>query len=171
MNRLLLIASLLTASVVWAQAKSIEGKAINVADGDTITILDASNAHIKVRIIGIDAPEKKQAFGERSRHNMVRMVAGKQVTAHCNKVDRYGRQVCQVWVQPSDCPTCGRTLDVGHAQILMGLAWWYRQYAKEQSAEAQGRYESAEHEARLRKHGLWADDSPIPPWDWRKGKS
>ena len=77
---------------------------------------------------------------------------------------------CKVWVQPDDCPTCGKTLDVGHAPIVVGLAWWYRQYAKEQTEEDRGRYESEENEERLRKRGLWVDDSPVAPWDWRKTK-
>ena len=73
-------------------------------------------------------------------------------------------------MQPVDCPTCGKTLDANHAQILAGMAGWYRYYAKEQSPEDQGRYESAEDEAKARKWGLWADPNPINPYDWRKGK-
>lgn len=150
------------------QAAVIEGKAIKVADGDSITILDADLVQHKIRINGIDAPEKAQPFGERSRQNMVRMVAGKDVSADCHKADRYGRQVCKIWVQPTECPTCGKTLDAGHAQIISGMAWWYRQFAQEQSAEDQGRYESAEEEARARKIGLWVDKSPTAPWEWRR---
>jgi len=151
-----------------AHAATIEGKAIHIADGDSITLLDADKTKHRIRIDGIDAPEKAQPFGDRARQSMVRMVAGKEVTADCHKTDRYGRQVCKVWVQPSDCPACGKTLDVGHAQILGGLAWWYREYAKEQSAEDRGRYESAEQEARTRKIGLWRDNHPIAPWEWRR---
>ena len=68
----------------------------------------------------------------------------------------------------TDCPACGKTLDVGHAQISAGLAWWYRAYAKEQSVEDRGRYESEENEARLRRRGIWADPQPVPPWEWRR---
>jgi endonuclease YncB( thermonuclease family) len=166
--RLFVGIALVTFSLI-AQSAAIEGRVINVADGDSITILASSHQSIRIRIGGIDAPEKGQPFGERSRQNMASMVAGKEVTADCHKSDRYGRQVCKVWVQPSDCPTCGKTLDVGHAQILAGMAWWYREYAKEQTPEDRGRYESEENEARLRKRGLWAHDSPLPPWIWRKG--
>ncbi len=153
-----------------AQAATINGKAINVADGDTITILDTDNNQHRIRINGIDAPEKVQPFGDRSRQNMARMVAGKEVTTDCHKIDRYKRQICKVWVQPVDCPKCGKTLDVGHAQIVAGMAWWYREYAREQSAEDRGGYESDEQEARLRKRGLWADKEPLAPWEWRKMK-
>jgi len=154
----------------FVQAATIDGKVINVADGDTITILDAQKTQHKIRIAGIDAPEKRQAFGERSRESMARFVAGKEVSADCHKTDRYKRQVCKVWVQPADCPTCGKTLDAGHAQIVSGMAWWYREYAKEQTPEDRRRYESAEQEASARKRGLWADREPLAPWEWRKKK-
>ncbi len=98
------------------------------------------------------------------------MVAGKEVFVESDKKDRYGRVLGKVWVQPSDCPTCGKTLDTNHAQALAGMAWWYRYYAKEQSAEDRGRYEAAEDEAKARKWGLWADPNPINPYGWRKGK-
>lgn len=99
---------------------------------------------------------------------MARFVAGKEVSADCHKIDRYKRQVCKVWVQPADCATCGKSLDAGHAQIVAGMAWWYRDYAKEQTSEDRGRYESAEQDARARKRGLWVDKEPVAPWDFRK---
>lgn len=89
--------------------------------------------------------------------------------AKWHKVDRYGRQICKVWVQPAHCPTCNKTLDIGHAQIVAGMAWWYREYAKEQSPEDRTRYESGEQEARAQKAGLWRDPNPVAPWDWRRG--
>lgn len=151
-----------------AFAQTIEGKAIKVTDGDSITILDSENMQYSIRVNGIDAPEKAQQWGDRARQNMVRLVAGKAVTAECHKNDYFGRPVCTVWVQPAACPTCTRTLDVGYAQIHAGLAWWYREYAKEQSPDDRGRYESAEDEAKARKVGLWHDPNPTPPWEWRR---
>src|SRR5262245_16480004 len=123
MSRLLLALFVLLCSGVL-QAAELVGRVVGISDGDTITVLDAGHTQYKIRIAGIDAPEHGQPFGDRSRSNLVRMVAGKDVTASCHKQDRYERQVCKVRVQPSDCPTCGHTLDVGHAQILAGLAWW-----------------------------------------------
>ena len=120
-------------------AAEILGRVVSVADGDTITVLDSSKERHKIRFAGIDAPERKQAFGTRSRQNLARYVAGKEVRLDCHKVDRYRRKVCKVWVQPPDCPRCGKTLDVGLAQVTDGMAWWYRYYAKEQSAEDRGR--------------------------------
>lgn len=153
-----------------AQANELTGKVIHVADGDTVTLLTPDKQQVRIRIGGIDAPEKAQPFGNRSKQNMERMAKGKEALADCPKIDRYGRKVCKVWVQPKDCPSCGKTLDVGYAQISAGLAWWYRAYAKEQSAEDRGRYESEENEARLRKRGLWVESSAVPAWDWRRSK-
>lgn len=144
------------------------GKVVSVADGDTITILTSDNQQHRIRIGGIDAPEKAQPFGNRSKQNLERMAKGKEALADCPKADRYGRKVCKVWVRPEECLSCGKTLDVGYAQISAGLAWWYRAYAKEQSLEDRGRYESEENEARLRKRGLWVESSALPPWEWRR---
>ena len=151
-----------------SNAEDFAGRIVSVSDGDTLTIITLENQQHRIRISGIDAPEKAQPFGNRSKQNMERMAKGKEALADCPKTDRYGRKVCKVWVQPADCPTCGKTLDVGLAQISAGLAWWYRAYAREQSPEDQGRYESEENEARLRKRGLWVDDDPVPPWEWRR---
>jgi endonuclease YncB( thermonuclease family) len=92
---------------------------------------------------------------------------------HYDKRDRYGRIVGKVMVaSPDACPDasddCPKTLDAGLAQLTVGLAWWYRRYANEQSEEDRHRYEFAEHEARVRKAGLWRVGNPIPPWEWRR---
>src|SRR5215470_127229 len=102
----------------------------------------------KVRLAGIDAPEKAQAFGERSKQNLSALVFGKDVRADCNKRDRYGRDVCRVWVTPLDCPNCELTLDVALAQLTIGLAWHYKRFENEQTPEERGQYSFAEDEAR-----------------------
>jgi len=148
----------------------ISGKVVAVTDGDTIKVLDSNSVQYKVRLTGIDAPEKAQPFGNASRNHLASMVAGKNVRIESSKTDRYGRVLGKVWVQPRDCSSCGKTLDANHAQILSGMAWWYRYYAKEQPPEDRGRYESAEDEAKKRKLGLWSESNAIPPWAWRKGQ-
>ncbi|HRD86644.1 MAG TPA: thermonuclease family protein [Accumulibacter sp.] len=155
---------------IGASAATLTGTVVGVADGDTITVLDANREQHKIRLGGIDAPEKAQPFGQRSKESLSAMVFGKEVDVQWNKRDRYQRIVGKVWVQPVSCPTCPKTLDAGLAQLTMGLAWWYRKYANEQSAEDAHRYEFAEQEARAKRAGLWADGQPIPPWDWRKGE-
>lgn len=151
-------------------ADTLTGIVVSVADGDTITVLDANREQHKIRFSGIDAPEKAQPFGQRSKENLSRLVFSKDVRVEWEKRDKYKRIVGKVWVQPADCPTCPKTLDAGLAQLTFGLAWWYRKYAKEQSPEDAGRYEFAEQEARAKRAGLWADGNPVPPWDWRKGE-
>jgi endonuclease YncB( thermonuclease family) len=148
----------------------ITGKVVSVTDGDTIKVLDGTSTQHKVRLKGIDAPERGQPFGTVSRDHLASLIAGKEVFVEFVKKDRYGRILGKVWVQPADCPTCSKTLDANHTQILSGMAWWYRYYAKEQSPEDRGRYESADDEARKRKWGLWADPNPINPYEWRKGE-
>ena len=162
---ILMIAMAGPLNAAWAD---VEGKVVAVTDGDTIKVLDAQKVQHKIRLTGIDAPERKQPFGNVSREHLASLVAGREVFVESQKTDRYGRTLGKVWVQPADCPTCGKTLDANYAQVLAGMAWWYRYYAREQTPEDQGRYESAEEEARLRKRGLWSDKAPIPPWDWRR---
>lgn len=146
--RLFLIAILLFPLITIAD---VSGRVVSVTDGDTIKVLDANKVQHKVRLTGIDAPERGQPFGTVSRDHLARLVAGKEVRVESSKNDRYGRIQGKVWVQPADCPRCGKTLDANHAQILAGMAWWYRYDAKDQSPDDRGRYESAEDEAKARK--------------------
>lgn len=146
----------------------VTGFVVSVTDGDTITILDAERQQYKIRLTGIDAPERTQAFGDRSKTNLSVLLFNKNVRVEWHKRDRYQRIIGKVMVAPPDCPNCGLTLDVGLAQITTGMAWWYRAYANEQSVEDRGRYEHAEFEAKIRRVGLWADTNPIPPWAFRR---
>ena len=165
----LLLAVAVALFTATAQA-DIEGRVVAVSDGDTIKVLDADKVLYKIRLAGIDAPEKAQAFGMASRDHLASMVAGKVVRVEASKTDRYGRLLGKVWVQPQDCPGCARTLNVNHAQILAGMAWWYQYYAHEQPQQDRERYKSALAEARAGKRGLWSEAGAIPPWAWRRGQ-
>lgn len=149
-----------------AYAHTLLGIVIDITDGDTITVLDAERQQHKVRLSGIDAPEKAQPFGQRSKENLSRLVFNKEVRVEWRKKHRK-RLIGKVMVQPSDCPTCPKTLDAGQVQLSVGMAWWYRKYAKEQPPEDRGRYEFEEQEAKARRVGLWQDPDPVPPWEWR----
>ena len=155
---------------VFAHAESLHGRVVGVSDGDTITILDSARQQHKIRLSGIDAPEKAQAFGQRSKENLSRLVFDRNVTVEWRKKDRYGRTVGKVLVAEAACreANCPKVLDACHAQIIAGMAWWYRQYAKEQEPDDAKRYEQSELEARTRRIGLWTESQPTPPWDWRK---
>jgi endonuclease YncB( thermonuclease family) len=156
-----------------AATQSFDGRVVGVADGDTVTVLDSNNIQHKIRVAGIDAPEKGQPFGERSKQSLSRAVLGKDVRIEWDKQDRYGRMVGKVWVTPPEVtckqPPCPKTLDAGLAQLTVGLAWHFKKYANEQAEEDRLRYAFAEDEARARKAGLWSAPNPIPPWEWRHG--
>lgn len=155
-----------------AQADSTRGRVIAVADGDTVTLLDAEHHLHRIRVAGIDAPEKKQDFGELSKLSLAALVFNRDVDVVGDKMDRYGRRVGKIMAADPSCefPPCPKTLDAGLAQIKSGMAWWYRQYAKEQSVEDRAAYEQAEVEARLQLRGLWIAGCPAPPWEWRNKK-
>ena len=116
----ILLVSFLVPSASFA--RTIEGKVVKVADGDTITVLDSSKEQHRVRLAGIDAPEKGQPFGNASRKKLGELVAGKEVRVEFEKYDRYKRVVGKVLVRPPDCPSCDKTLDAGLAQITSGMA-------------------------------------------------
>ena len=144
------------------QAETLTGRVVGIADGDTVTLLDANRQQHKIRLAGIDAPEKAQPFGARSKQNLSALVFDKQVAVEWNKQDRYGRTVGIVMVNG---------IDANLAQIKAGMAWWYRDYAKEQSAADRRLYERAEQQAQAQRLGLWADKNPAPPWDFRHAKA
>jgi len=154
-------AVILTAALaaVPALAHALEGRVVGIQDGDTLTVLDGARQQHRIRIAGIDAPEKAQAFGAAAKENLSRLAFGEQVDVRCNKRDRYGREVCNVYVS---------SRDVGLEQVRSGHAWWYREYAREQAVDERRSYEAAEQEARAAHRGLWRDAGPIPPWDWRR---
>ncbi len=168
----LALLSAFTFSVSCLAGDVIQGRVVSVSDGDTITVLDADHQQHKIRLSGIDAPEKAQPFGQRSKENLSQLIFGRDVAVEWRKKDRYGRTVGKVMVAEPACreAACPKILDACHAQIVAGMAWWYRQYAKEQESGDANRYEQSELEARARRIGLWSDPQPTPPWEWRKEK-
>lgn len=145
-----------------SNVSTITGTVVGVADGDTITVLDGGRQQYKIRLAGIDAPEKKQPFGERSRQNLSAMVFNRTVTIEWDKRDRYGRTVGKVMVNG---------VDVNLEQIKAGMAWWYAKYSREQSERDQYMYSAHEADAKAKRAGLWGDRAPVAPWDWRNAQS
>lgn len=140
-------------------AATLSGVVVGVADGDTLTVLDARLRQHKVRLSGIDAPEKRQPFGQRSKHSLSVLVYGRSVRVEAGKTDRYDRLVGKVTVDG---------VDVNREQVRRGFAWHYVAYAREQSREDRERYADAERSARAERRGLWALPHPVPPWDFRR---
>jgi endonuclease YncB( thermonuclease family) len=151
-------ALLLILAPAIAVAEELQGKVVAVADGDTITVLDATNTQQRIRLQGIDAPERAQAFGTVSREHLADLVFGKRVTVQYGKRDKYGRIVGKVMVEGQD---------VCLEQVKAGLAWHYKEYQNEQSPEDRQLYAEAEQEARRARKGLWQDILPQSPWEYR----
>lgn len=151
-------AACVAAASAPAEAREVVGRIVSVADGDTVTLLDGEKRQQKVRLDGIDAPEKGQAFGDRSKQSLSELAYGRDARADCQKTDKYRREVCKVYVDGGD---------VGLDQIKRGMAWHFKRYESEQRPEDRRAYADAEVEARKAKRGLWRDPQPVPPWDFR----
>lgn len=150
------VVSLLPATLCAAE---IQGKVIRVLDGDTIEVktlpakIVVYEVPIRVRLINIDAPEKKQPFGRWSTNQLKTLLAGQSVTVSYTQTDRYGRIIGRVF-------TTNGT-DASRFMVQSGAAWVYARYNTDKSLSALQR------EAQEQKRGLWADPNPVPPWEWR----
>jgi endonuclease YncB( thermonuclease family) len=139
--------------------QTLSGRVVRIADGDTITLLDASNTQHRIRLQGIDAPESKQDFGTQSKKSLSGMIFGKDVEVVYDKTDQYGRLVGKILLE-------GR--DINLQQVRSGMAWHYKEYEREQSTEDRELYARAEDEARSARRGLWTDANPVEPSEFRR---
>ena len=135
-----------------AFSEEFTAKVIAVLDGDTVLVKRAKGL-VKIRMVGIDAPEKAQTFGGTSKRSLSDMVMGKQVTIKSQAIDQYGRMVASINVNG---------LDVNAEQIRRGMAWENSHFHSDKNLLA------LQEEARQVPRGLWALSNPTPPWDWRK---
>lgn len=135
---------------------ALTGRVVKVSDGDTITVLDDHHQQHRVRLYGIDTPEKKQAFGRVAGRATASMIAGQVVDVEKIDHDRYGRTVGIIRHN-------GRTIN--RELVKAGYAWVYRQYCKIPECKAWLRDEA---QARAQRLGLWQDRNPAPPWEWRR---
>jgi endonuclease YncB( thermonuclease family) len=150
----LVLLVLLVLNANCARAQSM--KVVGVTDGDTVTVVDKDKHQVKVRLWGIDAPEKKQAFGSRSKEALSSKVFGKEIDLEEKSKDWYGRTVANVYLG-------GRWIN--KELVEEGMVWHYKQYAKKSSELAE-----AERLAKENKLGLWSDKNPVPPWEFRRKK-
>lgn len=163
----LFCAGLLTISLS-SGAEELSGKVVRILDGDTVELLTipanvlAYEPPTRIRLNGIDAPEKKQAYGQRSKQYLADLIGGKSVTVSFTKHDRYQRLLGDIVLK--ECkPEC-HTLDVNAAMVNAGMAWAYRYHNKATSPKMA----SLEATARNSKQGLWQDSNPVEPWKWRR---
>lgn len=132
------------------------GKVVGISDGDTIKIL-RNRVQVKIRLYGIDTPDKAQVFGNKAKRFTASLVAGKAVNVESVTKDRYGRTVAIVWVPGKN---------VNEEIVRAGYAWVYQKYCKKSFCNDWYGLEST---ARSNHWGLWADENATPPWEWRHG--
>ena len=135
-----------------AHAGELRGRVVAVADGDTLTILDASRQQHRIRLAEIDAPEKRQPFGQRSKQSLSDLCYGRDAAIEDGRRDRYGRTIGRV--------SCAG-IDANAEQVRRGMAWVFDRYATDRSLYA------IQDEARAARRGLWSDPAPVPPWEYR----
>ena len=150
--RLFLIAVISLLIPTLLLAADFTGRVVGISDGDTISVMHGTRAE-KIRLNGIDCPEKRQAFGQRAKQFTSKLAFGKDVTIKTFSHDKYGRTIGDVILLD------GRILN--QELIKAGLAWWYEKYSRNTMLR------DLEAEARTAKHGLWVYPDPIAPWEWR----
>jgi endonuclease YncB( thermonuclease family) len=133
---------------------TVGGTVVSVTDGDTVIVI-ADGARLKIRLNGIDCPERKQAYGQKAKEFSLSFAAQKNVSVTVRDIDRYGRYVGDVIVDG---------VSLNERLVEAGLAWHYRQYSDDATLAR------LENEAREAGRGLWKDANPVAPWDFRKGK-
>jgi len=135
-------------------AGDFTGSVVAILDGDTLEVLHNTHPE-RIRLSGIDCPEKGQAFGHKAKEAASALAFGKNVTIQTHGYDKYKRTLGDV-VLPDGT-------NVNHTLVKDGWCWWYRKYAPRDTV-----LEGLEKEAREARKGLWADSQPVPPWEWRK---
>ena len=153
MKLTLLLSYFFCCSVLVAQ-DILRGTATRVYDGDTFTLLTSDNKEIKIRVVGIDAPEAKQDYGLTARDYARNILDGKQVTVYLEPGETYGRLLGIVITEDG--------VHFNYDMVASGNAWWYDQYSKDKYLEA------AFEKAKAEKKGLWSTNNPQAPWEWRK---
>lgn len=142
--------SILLLAMLYASLFAFPAKVIKISDGDTITVLSGKE-QTKVRLYGIDAPEKKQDYGQRSKQFLASLIAGQVVEVEPKGKDRYKRTLGTIYYKGQD---------INAQMVLNGYAWAYVKYSRI--------YVDQEKTARENKRGLWQSSNPTPPWVWRR---
>jgi len=155
----LLLGLLLAVVALPIRAAEMTGRVVGIIDGDTIDVLMPGFQMVRVRLAGIDAPERGQAFGMAAKAALSELVFARQVVVQWKKRDRYERLVGRVVVSGADANL---------AMVTRGMAWHCVRFEAEQEREDRAAYAQAERQARLQRRGLWGDPKPVAPWDYRK---
>ena len=133
-------------------------KVVSVTDGDTIKVFNVKYGQVKIRLYGIDTPEKGQPYGKAAGKHLASLIAGATVDIESVTTDRYGRTVAIVWSNEGN---------INEQMVRAGYAWVYRKYCDRDFCAD---WLQLEDKARSSRIGLWQEPSPIPPWEWRRRK-
>jgi endonuclease YncB( thermonuclease family) len=151
--------ALLLASSAFGEEPVVSARIVGITDGDSVKALVAGNQLLRVRLSWIDAPERSQAFGQRSKQHLSELVFGREVELHTFGLDRYGRTLAVIFVDGTD---------VNLSQVRSGFAWVYEYYIGDAAASVQESYHAAQLAAQQERRGLWSDTlTPVPPWEFR----
>jgi endonuclease YncB( thermonuclease family) len=141
-------------------------KVVNIVDGDTIDVLDSYNQKLRIRLLGIDTPERKQHFGYESYFYLNKILNGKSVVIISSPdkdkpytLGYFKRVIGKVVLNG---------VDINLEMIKKGMAWHFIKYKKNQPIDESHSYNKAESEARKKYIGLWSEVNPLPPWKWRQ---
>ncbi len=156
-NNFLLVLIFLCITVFPIKSVAFTGKVVKVVDGDTIHVRN-NNTQEKIRLFGIDCPERKQAFGKKAKRFAQDLVAGKEVNVTVVDRDRYGRSVGLVYAGD---------ICLNESLVEFGFAWVYPKYCNLPRCT---KWTQKQRLARINQLGLWYDADPVPPWEWRKKK-
>lgn len=139
---------------ILLSAHTIKGKVVRVSDGDTVVILDSTNTQHRIRLDAIDAPEKGQDFGNRSKQYLSDLIAGKIIIVEWTKKDMYKRILGTIYLDGKN---------INEEMVRSGMAWRYKYNNSKHLLELQ-------EDAKNNKRGLWSMKNPIDPWQFRKNK-
>lgn len=154
----LVLLALLSALVKGAEPETLNGRMLSVYDGDTFTLVDADGKKHQIRLLAIDAPELRQAYGDKARKALRERIVDTDVRVEWSKKDRNGRILGDVYAKDAW---------INRELVKEGSAWCYRESG---STEAERELREVESVARDKRRGLWDDKAPIPPWEWRKSR-
>src|SRR4029078_7498551 len=137
-----------------AIAESVTAKVVAIVDGDTIEVLHDNHSE-RIRLNGIDCPERGQAYGTKAKQATSELVFGKEVTLETHGLDRYGRTIADVSLPEG--------INLNLELVRNGWCWWYPKYAPDNVVLSE-----LQRRARRSGVGLWADPDPMPPWLYRR---
>ena len=150
-KRLLFPVIISLSAVAEVPSDAVQFKLKRISDGDTVVTTEDT----RIRLWGIDTPERDQRYGSNATAALTEMLNNQQLYLETKDIDRYGRTVGVIYTADGD--------EINLEMVCDGHAWWYERYAKRATD-----YEQCQEDAQRNKRGLWADEDPVAPWEWRR---